>query len=391
MKKIIFFFIIPFSVFGQTNFSINQGIISPNQYFEELPYEFLKGQIIINVSIDGKNYRFSLDTGAPTSISDKLYTKLNAPVINNILLEDANNKKDSIKIVELETVKIGSITLEKTTSIVLDSDNIIYKCLDLDGNIGSNSLRNSVVQFDYLNRKIRITNSIKNFDLKKKDSQRIVLTSKQSSPIIPVKLIGKEKGRLQLLFDTGMEGLLDISLSNFSFFNEYDIFKSVKSSVGNNSVGLFGLTEDTLHYQVEIDRLKLGRLELKNVISQTTKSPNSRIGTQVLKFAVVTLDYRNKRIYFTPLGDHIQSAYSPRFPINPTIRDGKYQIGFIWSPDKVPNIQVGDEILSINGISCQDKSMCELIQFLDSMKVNELKLVTKGKNGKEYRTTIIKE
>lgn len=392
MKTILFFLLIPLVVFGQeTQLNLNEGRILQNEYFEELPFEFLKGQIIINVSIDGKTCRFSLDTGAPTSISDNLYEKLNSSTIGKLEISDSNNEKDSINVIILKSIDLGSITIKKTAALVLDSDNLIFKCFELDGNIGSNSLRNSVVQFDYPNRKIKITNTIKNLDLKRRCSQKIELTSNQSSPLFWIQLVGNDKGKLQLLFDSGMEGLLDISLRNFSTLNKYDIFKNVKSATGNNSIGLLGDTGDTLHYQLQIDRLKFGKMELENATSKTTKSSNSRIGTKILEYAVVTIDYSKERIYFSPIGGNVQNAFNPRFPIQPNYKDGKYQVGFIWSPEEVPNIHSGDEILFINDISCQGKSICEILLLMDNSDKKELKIVTESKDGKQYTSTILKE
>ncbi|WP_282035936.1 retropepsin-like aspartic protease [Saccharicrinis aurantiacus] len=392
MKTILFFLFIPFVLIAQkTDFLINQGSLLPNEYYEELPFEFLKGQIIINVSIEGKTYRFSLDTGAPTSVSNNLYKKLSTSKIGKLEIFDANNEKDSINVISLKSLKIGDITIKNTPALVLDSDNLLFKCLDIDGNIGSNSLRNSVVQFDYPNRKVRITNKVKNLNLERKSSQRMVLTSNQSCPLFWIRLVGDDKYKLQLLFDTGMEGLLDISLRHFSTLNNLEVFTKVKSASGNNSIGLFGITKDTLHYQFQIDRFRFGNMELKNATAKTTKSPSSRIGTDILKYAVVTLDYKKERIYFTPIKSDSQNAYKAKFPIDPNYKNGKYQVGFVWSPDKVPNIHAGDEILFVNDISCQEKSICELLLLMASIDENKIEIVTKGKDEKQYISTIMKE
>ncbi len=391
MKSILLFLLIPIFVFGQDDFSLNQGRISPNKYFQELPFEFLKGQIIITVSINGDNYRFSLDTGAPTSISDELYKTLNPSNIGTIEVSDANNEKDSLKVAILKSIKLGDIEIKEAPTLVVNSENLIYKCIELDGNIGSNSLRNSVVQFDYLNKKVRISNSTKPLNLDRKFSQKMELTSNQSSPLLWVKLDQNDKVKLQVLFDSGMEGLFDMSLRYFSNLIKYDLFTNVKSVTGNHSMGLHGNTTDTLHSQFQIKQLKFSQLKLENATSYTTKSPNSRVETKVLEFAIVTLDYKKERIYFSPIGSQVQNASIPTFPIQPNYKDGKYQIGFIWYPEKVPNINIGDEILSVNDISCQDKSICELFLLLTNSDNQKLNLVTKDKNGIEYKSTIIKE
>lgn len=392
MREILLFLcLIPTYVLGQADFSLNQGTMSTNEYFEELPFEFLQGQIIIKVSINGSHYRFSLDTGAPTSISDSLYKKINSETISKIKITDANSNTDSVIVITLKSIRLGDISINNTSALVLNSNNLIFKCFDLDGNLGSNSLRNSVVQFDLPNKMIRITNKAKNFDLKRKNSQKLKLTLYQSSPFFWVKLIGKDKGILQLLFDSGMEGLLDLSLRNYLLFKKHEIFKNTRTAVGNNIIGLLGTTTDTLHYNLQVEKLKFGKIELKNTIIKTTKAQNSRVGTKLLEFAVVTLDYKKERIYFTPIGENEQDAYNPTFPIQPNYKDGKFQIGFIWKPEQVPNITLGDEILFVNGISCREKSICELLLLMDGIDNRKIEIVTENQEGKQFTSTIVKE
>lgn len=390
MRYLLFILFIPAIAFSQNkNFTLNKGEIIPKEYFEEIPFEFIKGQAIINVSINGELYRFSLDTGAPTSVSNELFDKLQLPVINKLNIIDANNENDSINVVVLKSLIFGDVEIEETAALVLSSDNLIFKCLNIDGNIGSNSLRNSIVQFCLPEKIVRLTNSKKKLDLKRVDSQKMMITSNQSSPLLWIRLEGNKKGRLLVLFDSGMEGLLDISLDNFKTLNQYDIFKDIKSSIGNNSISVFKSPNDTLHYKITVPRMNFGEMELRNVIATTTKSNNSRIGTKILEYAIVTLDYKKSRIYFTPIGNKNHNAFEKTFPVQPNYKDGKFQVGFIWSPEKVPNISLGDRILFIDEMPCKEKSICELLLRMDSIDKDEIKIITEDRDGKE-NTSIIK-
>lgn len=391
MKYVLLFLFIPVMALSQNHdLCLNHGAINQKEYFEEIPFTFLKGQIIVNVSIDEKNYRFSLDTGGPTSISDELYAKFNFPVIKKIEAADANNEKDSVKVISLKSLSLGNIEIKNAAALVVNSSNLIYKCLGIDGNLGSNSLRNSVVQFSSPEKTIKITNDVKKLNLKRKDSKKLKLTTVQSSPVFWIDLIGRDKGRLQVLFDSGMEGLLDISLRSFADFNEYNIFHNIKSANGNGSASLFEVPNDTLHYKMSVDKMKFGKLELQNVISTTTKAENSRVGTKILEYAVVTLDYNGKRIYFSPIDNYVKDAYEPTFPIQPTYKNGKLQIGFIWNNEKYPNICLGDEILSIDGVSCKERTICELL-LMNDLNGKERTITTRGRDGKEITTIITKE
>ncbi len=392
IKHILFFLFIPMTVLSQgSEFNLNKGRIKQKDYFIEIPFEFSKGQIIVNVSINGKIYRFSIDTGAPTSISDSLYNKLNLSTIHKLELTDANNEKDSVVVGLLNSLNIGSIEIENTPVLIINSNNPIYKCLGLNGNIGSNSLRNSVIQFSLPDKMVRITDKVAKLNLKRKHSQKIQITPNQSNPFFWIKLKGRDKGKLQLLFDSGMEGFMDISLRNFYIFKKYDIFRNIVSSEGNNRIGLLGNTNDTLHYRMTVPKIEFGKIKLHNSKLNTTKSIDSRIGTKLLEYSIVTLDYSKEKIYFTPINDNVKDIYEPTWPVEPTFKDDKFQVGFIWNPDKYSNINLGDEIVYVNDFYCRGKDICEIMFFMKSLDDNKIKMITENKEGKQYTSTIIKE
>ncbi|MCW3789231.1 aspartyl protease family protein [Plebeiibacterium sediminum] len=391
MKTIFLLLFIPISIFAQNPIhSLNYGTISPCKYNEEIPFDFFQGHIIINVTIEGKSFRFMMDTGAATGISASLYDELKPPVFGKIEISDANNEKDSTRVTVIESLKLGDITFKDAAAIVYN-DNLIFDCFELDGVLGSNSLRNSVVQFDYPNRIIKITDSPKKLNLKSKYAQQMDLSPFQSNPYFYLYIKGKQTGKVHLLFDSGMDGLLDISLNNYHAFKEHDIFEKVLSSNGNNTIGFYGLTDDTMHYKINIKSMVFKKMELNNITANTTKDLDTRIGAKVLQYALVTLDYKNGKIYFEPNGNDLQDSYVPKFPLEPDYKEGKFQIGFIWCPEKVPNIHKGDEILFVNDISCKDKSMCEVFNLMHSFSSDEMKLVTLNESGEECISIIKKE
>ena len=58
--------------------NLNQGSIKQKKYLQKIPYEIMgEHLIIVPVTINGKTYNFLFDTGAPLTISDRLYKELN--------------------------------------------------------------------------------------------------------------------------------------------------------------------------------------------------------------------------------------------------------------------------------------------------------------------------
>ncbi len=385
MRISLLFFVLcaPFLMWGQEPmFSLNKGKIKQKEYFEEIPFEFVKGQIIVKVSINNETYRFSVDTGAPTSISDKLQSKLKLPIVHKLELIDSNNVKDSINVALLESISVGNIEIKNTPVLVVNSENTIHKCLNLDGIIGSNSLRNSIIQFSLPDKMLKITDNLKKLNLKRGNSQRFIVNPLQSSPYFILKLENEQKVKFDVLFDSGMESFFNISLRHFFAYQKDKIFRQIQCANGGSSIGLWGTSSDTLHYRAVIPRVKLGKMELQNLHTVTTQASDSRIGTKILEYAIVTLDYVKKRIYFTPTKDKIQDVFTPQFPIQPTVKNGKYQIGFIWDAKKYPNIHLGDEIISVNGFSCRGKTNCELLLKLANLEGEERKIkIIRAKAG----------
>lgn len=65
-------------LYGQNVINANQGYVVQEKYFTTIPYEEVKGKIIVDVVINSKKRKFILDTGAVTVISEKLHNELNS-------------------------------------------------------------------------------------------------------------------------------------------------------------------------------------------------------------------------------------------------------------------------------------------------------------------------
>ncbi|MFV0345164.1 MAG: retropepsin-like aspartic protease [Bacteroidales bacterium] len=115
-------------------------------YYEEIPFEFVKNKIIVPVEIEGKTYRFFLDTGAPNTITREIADRINAKHLKTTMLFDANGNTDSTDIVSVDNLKFGNIVFEHIPTIVSGEHMEQWiACLGLDGCIGSNMLLNSQI------------------------------------------------------------------------------------------------------------------------------------------------------------------------------------------------------------------------------------------------------
>jgi C-terminal processing protease CtpA/Prc len=114
----------------------------------------------------------------------------------------------------------------------------------------------------------------------------------------------------------------------------------------------------------------------------TTHTKVSRIGTRFLQYGKTTLDYKKKRFYFEPF-DNIDTnkPAENRWAIYPTFKNDKMVVGIIWDKELESQINLGDEILSINGIDIQSMNFCEkyMLKIPDSDKrILELRDINTG-------------
>ena len=390
MKKaisILHLFFLTHVCLGQTSFSFNEGGSTQIDYFSSIPYENINGKVILYVKIKDKSYRFLLDTGAPTSISSKLYDELNPPSITKIPISDANNKTDSLSVVRLDEIQIGEVIFSKIPTLVM-KNNIIFECFQIDGFIGSNLLRNSVLQIDNKSKNLIITSDNKKLTLNSKHSSDLILDN-QSSPFITIYLKNKKKAKERLLLDLGMNGFYDLSLKNFSLFNKYEIFKVLATAKGSNSMGLFGVAEDTLQYRLLLPQMEINGFKISNISTETTIGNNSRIGSKILEYGMVTIDYRNKKFYFSPPIKNDLGATEKKFPITFIPRNNKLYVSFIWAKNLTDIISKGDQIISIDEINYENLSFCDIIikthVFSDKKSI---KLTTRNQKGEKVETLI---
>ncbi|PKP15907.1 MAG: hypothetical protein CVU07_08600, partial [Bacteroidetes bacterium HGW-Bacteroidetes-23] len=181
----ILFLFVSSLIFSQ-KLAFDQGKINQKNYYEEISFELVNDKIMLPVVINNKTFTFLLDTGAPNLISKRVLEEINVQNIKKINVSDANNQSDKMEMVAIESIKLGNLSFENNVTLVSDLDNhFILKCFKMDGFIGSNLLRNSVIKISLKDKKIIITDNIKNLQTKSKPS-KLKLFGEQKSPYVKI-------------------------------------------------------------------------------------------------------------------------------------------------------------------------------------------------------------
>ena len=378
MKKLFALFLLPFlasSILAQ-NINFNQGKIKQKHYRQEIPYQKIRGIPVVFVTINEKIYKFFFDTGSSSLvISDNLCKELNLPITGQKIVSGASGEQRKMKKILLPELHLQEITFTNISGIVSYEKYELFECLGIDGIIGGNMLINFVVHFDEQRQCIIITDNIRNLRLKKVMPQKMEFTSAKCVPFVTVILKkGKEKVKQKVLFDSGQssDSFFEMSMRNYSW-KINNIVEKMSESEGAFSFGIHGFFANQKHLLLNIPEIIVNKIPFNDITITTTHGNNSRIGAKLFQYGKTTLDYKKKRFYFEPF-DNIDKSELSKLPlaINFTFQNDKIVVGIIWDKTLESQINLGDEMLSINGIDVQSMSPCELFQLKVSTDSDEL-------------------
>lgn len=355
------------------------GSATPKNYYTEIEYEDVNGKIIIPVSINNSTYQFLFDTGAPNVISSEIYDTLMIEKSKDISVTDANNNKQNMRQVLIPALKMGGVSFRNTTALVFESNNnLVFDCFEIDGIIGTNLLRKSIVQIKSKEQVIVITNQNKKIDLNSENAVDMQLRGGQSSPYISIDLIGTNKGTERLLIDTGASGFYDLCKKNYTILKEKNVLIELANASGASSLGMFGADEASMQYRVQVPQMKIANTSLTNIVTTTGNDDNSRLGSDILKYGNITLDFRKKLFYYDSF-EAENDLDEKLFGFTPTVSDNKVVVGLVWDDDLKESMKFGDEILKVNDTDLENLKLCDVLTMSSPFKnTDTLNLVLKN-------------
>lgn len=389
MKKIITLFtlLITGLFYSQEIPNLNHESTKETNYFTTFPYEELRGKMIVSAELNSKKYNFVFDTGAPTAISSEIVEELKLNTRGDIEMRDQSSLSSNMEIAIIENLGLGGINFKNTPAIIL-KDMTMFECLNVDGIIGSNILRNSVLQISAKDKSITLTDKAERLKLRKKDSFEMTVNPIQSTPYINVfYLNGKESAHESILVDTGMEGFLDLSVHVYkNAIEKVDIFKILSKSFGTYSAGVHGLAQESESYTILVPKLQIGKNYFTNVKTHTTTDYTSRIGTDVLKYGVMTLDFINKRFYLDPYDKNkVRDVSSKTWPIMFSMNENKMVVGIIWDEKLNGKVNIGDEVIKFGRYHYETMDFCEKFMTRINSLNNEENIILKDVNTGEIK------
>ena len=369
--------VLTFFCYSQINaqINLNQGASFKDIFYDSIPFEFIRGKIIVPVTINNKIRKFIFDTGAPLIIYEEIKNELDLEELYEVPMLDAVGGNTNNKVVKLKSLKIKNISFDSVQAIIIKQHNF-YSCLNVSGIIGSNILRNCIVQIDLKNNKLILTNDITKLDTNKSSVQDLYLDEAQSNPYIEISL-GKDIS-FWANFDSGDESSI--------YINKEEAQKAIDNKVASVISQGFGkiitsLTENQQNQPLQLFQFDTIVIVTNRFISFQTipfeEDIKNRVGIGLGKYGVITIDYLNKKFYFKPhLNDNISQLEKPISNLGCNIFPSKnnYTIGTVWSntPADRLGLKSGFKILMINEIDFSKRTPendCKL--FLENYTMRE--------------------
>ena len=337
------------------------------------------GLIFTNVIIEGKSYKFLIDTGAPFVILEKNKKLFKLRKTSRTKIRDSNQQKRKVKSGIIEDLVIGSKKYDNTRATILNLEGPILNCLDFDGIIGANLMANAIWQFDLSHNQIIVTDDLALLDQDLGTSTPMRLNGMQKSPYIKVRINSQKP--FEALFDSGYTNLFTLDRGQYKLATTQTEVKPTIKFYGFGSEGAFGRQYETTEY-TKFDSLHLGNELFTPGSFRISEDDNSKIGAKYLKGKLVTLDFLKQKFYTKKMKDQINEMAPKTFGFSPNIQEGEIVVGTIKrGSDLVKKISIGDPILRVDDIQI-DNSCNQLIEIREKMESQStISISVQTKNG----------
>ncbi len=365
--------------------SIHFGSIKSDSFSESIDVEVINGLIIIPVELRGKTYHFLFDTGAPNSISLEIQNDLNYKTVSKGHIIDTDRNRAKVKYIEIDSLILGKVAFYDQTAFVGDfTQNPLFKCLNIDGIVGSNLMRFCNWKIDYESKKILLTSEL--LDENDAYSKIPFTTDNQYNVLIDLNIAGINIKNITV--DYGSNGSLSLPSKVFSELINNRVTGNPYREIGVSQAGIIG---DIVEMNREIyytDTLWLKKEFAVNVLLQSEGS--GLLGSKVLSNWVVGIDWSNQLLYLMEKRE-VPTSGTHGFGIGYSNEIGIYVQSVIMDgPAYKIGLQPGMKILKINNtVFDKNEGFCAIANSVDRTQ-NTITISFEDFDGLEHTVTLEK-
>jgi hypothetical protein len=388
-KKIIIIFTLLLTksfVFGQSakeQLSIaNSAKLVSKNFYDEIPFSDKLGYFTIQVKIDTSSYEYIFDTGGYNTVTTKIMDNAKLRSLMEVEVGSSNKIKSKIKLSKVPLLQIGKAQFENVGVFNFDfSASTVINCYTNGGLIGKSVIGEAIWQIDYKKSVIRVSDNLANMpNLDNSEKIKIEL-DKTLNPFLKLRINGKEE---KFMLDFGFGGLISLTEKTAS---------SIKSAnkltiEGEGNIGANGILNEKTYVNL-LETLTIGKSELKNKVAYSSKSNNyNLLGSELTKFFIVTLNFKDKELILTPYAD-VENSFET-FGFNINLDSNKIYVNKLFNGLNAQKIGLllNDEIINVNGKQLNEFSLCERYFYLNKILRTEKEIliqVRRGEVQKEFR------
>lgn len=276
---------------------------SGQQQVVEIPFDFVRNEIIVQVKVDGKGpFNMMLDTGTDPSVVDLATAKELGLKLSSAggPVSGGGTGKNLAYETKLPLVEAGGLTVKNLSAVAIDLSKVGERLgKPLHGVLGHSLLNGRVVQIDYLNHVVRFYSQspFTKADRQVNTAKRTVLRFRYDDNILIDDVFVNGKKMVGNL-DTGSSGNFHLTPAAVSYLG---LEEEVKQARVSTSVGYNNVSENR---EGKVSNVTIGGISIDgpSVIffgkgTGRDKEPwGVNIGNVFLKDFVVTIDYRSKLV-----------------------------------------------------------------------------------------------
>jgi hypothetical protein len=270
-----------------------------NNFVTAFSFEYNNRLISFFASVnEGANkFRFILDSGAPTFITDTVVKQHRIASAEQATAFDVNGNEQPVNIYHLRNIVIGGREFRHISAAGSEqtSGMAVLKNRAEGGLIGADVMKEGIWMIDYHKRSITLTDRIDSLNIPAGSFTAKMHKGENGSPVIEAVLPGNRK--MSFIIDLGYNGslLLPYNRMNEELFN--DSLGYVKNEIVNAGIKS-SVQQQQYRY---IKTFKSGTIELENVKASTTgNNTKALIGNEFLEHYIVVLDFVNRGLTLIP-------------------------------------------------------------------------------------------
>jgi len=264
---------------------LNQGKVSPSNFYAKTKFSTNKSLILLPCEIDGQTRVFLFDTGATVTTvqRDSMFGKI-------VSVRGASNRTVENGTETIKSFKIGEVDFVNTFATNEKLPELKTKIPNFGGILGRSIINKANWLIDSPNKTIEISNR----DLSDDSFMDILLDKSRDAPYTAIEINGKQYGAI-------------VDLGSSSVFNVPEgtelatwLLQRYNFKAENRERYTVGGSEMITEQIGIIPLLRIGDMEFKAVRVNINQSSQIRVGMGLFKHSIIYIDNENRRYRLKP-------------------------------------------------------------------------------------------